>query len=190
MKPVASGSTLTSDGLRNGDALALQAAMTVSAEYDEVNPYAFEPAIAPHVAARRSGVSIDLERLDHAFERLAARSDVIVVEGAGGWRVPITDEVEFPDLARRWSLPVILVVGLKLGGINHALLTAESVLHRQQALAGWICNCIDPGMPEARASIDTLRRRLGAPCLGELPWAPGETADAGQRLDLDLLARV
>jgi len=189
MKPIASGCERTADGLRNGDALALQAAMTVRARYDEVNPYAFEPAIAPHVAARLSGVRIDLSLLDRAFERLALRSDTLVVEGAGGWRVPVTDEVEFADLAARWSLQVILVVGLKLGCINHALLTQESVLHRQLGFAGWICNRIDPHMPEAQASIETLRRRLIAPCLGDLPWAPGETADlAGRRLEVDQLA--
>lgn len=189
MKPVASGCERTADGLRNGDALALQAAMTVPADYREVNPYAFEPAIAPHVAAARAGVRIDLQDLDRAFKALGERSEIMVVEGAGGWRVPLTDEVEFADLSRRWSLQVILVVGVKLGCINHALLTQESLVHRRLPFAGWICNRIDPDMSEAQASIHTLRRRLVAPCLGDLPWAPGETADDAARwLEPDLLA--
>jgi len=191
MKPVASGCERTADGLRNEDALALKAAMSVHADYHEVNPYAFEPAIAPHVAAARAGVLIDLQVLDRAFSSLSKRSEVMVVEGAGGWRVPVSDEVEFADLALRWSLQVILVVGLKLGCINHALLTQESLMQRRLPFAGWVCNRIDPDMPEAQASIDTLRRRLVAPCLGELPWAPGETADdTGRRLEPGLLVRT
>jgi len=188
MKPVASGCVRTAEGLRNEDALALQAAMTVRARYEEINPYAFEPAIAPHVAAAQSGTAIDFARLDRTFERLALRAEVVIVEGAGGWLVPLDEERNFADLAQRWNLQVILVVALRLGCINHALLTQESVAARQLKLAGWVCNRVDPHMAAAQESIDTLRARVQAPCLGELPYAPDEPAEVTARhLDTALL---
>lgn len=188
MKPVASGCVRTAEGLRNEDALVLQAAMTVRAPYEEINPYAFEPAIAPHVAAAQSGIAIDFTRLDRAFERLALQAEILIVEGAGGWLVPLDAQRTLAELAQRWSLDVILVVGLRLGCINHALLTEESIAQRQLKLAGWICNRVDPQMTAAQASSDTLRARLAAPCLGELPHAPLEAAEATARhLNLNLL---
>ena len=176
MKPVASGCARTPAGLRNDDALALQAAMTVRADYDDVNPYAFEPAIAPHIAAQEAGCRVDFEMLDRCFERLCRGSDVIVVEGAGGWLAPLDATRTFADLAVRWKLDVVLVVGLRLGCLNHALLTAESIERRGLKLAGWVGNSVDPAFERRAANIDTLRLRLAARCLGVFPHAPEYSA--------------
>jgi len=168
---VASGAEETPDGLRNEDALALRAAMgegvTRPAAYEDINPYCFVPAIAPHLAAREAGVAIDPARLDAAHARLAERRDLVVVEGAGGWRVPLNDELELADwvVGRGW--PVVLVVGLRLGCINHALLSAESISARGRLL-GWIANRLPPAMEREEENMETLRARLPAPCLGVL----------------------
>ena len=176
MKPVASGCTQTSAGLRNEDALALLAAMTVRAAYDEVNPYAFEPAIAPHIAAMEAGCSIDFRLLDGCYERLCRHSDVIIVEGAGGWLAPLDATHTFADLAVRWKLDVILVVGLRLGCLNHALLTAEAIETRGLRLAGWAGNSVDPDFARREENIATLRSRLAANCLGLFPYSPESSA--------------
>jgi len=176
MKPVASGCTQTSAGLRNEDAEALLAAMTVRAAYDEVNPYAFEPAIAPHIAAMEAGCSIDFRLLDGCYERLCRHSDVIIVEGAGGWLAPLDATHTFADLAVRWKLDVILVVGLRLGCLNHALLTAEAIETRGLRLAGWVGNSVDPDFARREANIATLRSRLAADCLGLFPYSPESNA--------------
>jgi dethiobiotin synthetase len=176
MKPVASGCTQTSAGLRNEDAEALLAAMTVRAAYEEVNPYAFEPAIAPHIAAMEAGCSIDFRLLDGCYERLCRHSDVIIVEGAGGWLAPLDATHTFADLAVRWKLDVILVVGLRLGCLNHALLTAEAIEARGLQLAGWVGNSVDPDFARREANIATLRSRLAADCLGLFPYSPESSA--------------
>lgn len=185
MKPIASGCTAGPSGLRNDDALALQRAMTVRAAYVEVNPYAFAEPIAPHIAAAETGTTIDFDRLDRAFDRLALQSDVIVVEGAGGWLAPIDDERSFADLAMRWRTDVVLVVGLRLGCLNHALLTAEAVERRGLALRGWVANAIDSRFSRKDENIATLRARIAAPCLGALEFAPECAPDAvAARLDI------
>jgi dethiobiotin synthetase len=176
MKPVASGCMQTSAGLRNEDAEALRAAMTVRAAYRDVNPYAFEPAIAPHIAAMEAGCPIDFGLLDGCYERLCLPSDVIVVEGAGGWLAPLDATRTFADLAVRWQLDVILVVGLRLGCLNHALLTAEAIEARGLRLAGWVGNSVDPDFERREANTDTLRSRLAANCLGIFPYSPESTA--------------
>ncbi len=170
MKPVASGCALVNGRLINDDARALQAASSVKLTADEVNPYAFAPAIAPHVAARRAGVVIDLSRLVAGFEQLAARADSVVVEGAGGWLVPIGEARTMADLAAALRLPVILVVGMRLGCINHALLTAEAIAASGQLLAGWVANDAQPPMEERAASLAALAERLRAPCIADLGW--------------------
>lgn len=183
MKPVASGCTRTSEGLRNEDATALLEAMNVRASYAEVNPYAFEPAIAPHIAAEEAGCRIDLEWLDGCLERLERRSDVLVVEGAGGWLAPLDAQRTFADLAARWQLDVVLVVALRLGCLNHALLTAESIQRRGLRLRGWVANAVDARFERREANLETLRSRLPAPCIGEFPHAPRwEAADLPQEL--------
>lgn len=188
MKPVASGCQAAAGGLRNNDALALQAAMNVRADYADVNPYAFAPAIAPHIAAAHSGVVINLEVLDRSFTKLALQSDLMIVEGAGGWLAPLHQSSGFADLTQRWDLRVILVVGLRLGCLNHALLTQESIQRKGVTLAAWVVNRIDPQMQVAEANVATLRERMAAPCMADLPFAPLETADAtAQRFNLALL---
>jgi len=176
MKPVASGCMQTPAGLRNDDAEALRAAMTVRAAYGDVNPYAFEPAIAPHIAAMEAGCPIDFGVLDGCYKRLCRQSDVIIVEGAGGWLAPLDATRTFADLAVRWQLDVVLVVGLRLGCLNHALLTAEAIEARGLKLAGWVGNSVDPDFERREANTDTLRSRLAANCLGIFPYSPESTA--------------
>ena len=172
MKPVASGCTRTDGGLRNADALALQRAMNVRARYDEINPYAFEPAIAPHIAAMEVGCSIDFEVLDRAYQRLALQSDVSIVEGAGGWLAPLDATRSFADLAVHWQLEVILVVGMRLGCLNHALLSAESIERRGLRFRGWVANALDPSCERLEENLATLHARLAAPCLAIFNYAP------------------
>ena len=176
MKPVASGCFATRGGLRNGDALALQTAMNVRASYADVNPFAYQPAIAPHIAAAEAGRPVDVDVLDRSYERLALQSDVTVVEGAGGWLAPLDDTRAFAALAARWQLDVVLVVGLRLGCLNHALLSVESIQRHGLKLAGWIGNSVDAEFPRRDANVETLRARIEAPCLGVFPYAPDDTA--------------
>jgi dethiobiotin synthetase len=172
----------TAVGLRNVDALVLQAAMNVRASYEDVNPYAFEPAVAPHLAAVEARTTIDLAVLDRAYERLRLQSDVTVVEGAGGLLVPLDAEHSMASLAVRWELDVVLVVGMRLGCLNHALLTVEAVERRGLGLSGWIANGIDPAFERAAENIACLLERLPAPCLGVLPFAPDADPDGVSRL--------
>ena len=169
MKPVSAGSA---PGELNEDVMALRQAVNVMADVRDVNPYAFEPAIAPHIAAEQAGVRIDLEMIAAAYARLAAMADVVVVEGAGGWRVPLNEQEDMADLAQRLGLPVVLVVGLRLGCLNHALLTAESVARRRLPWAGWVGNHIDLAMASQAANIAALRARLPGPCLGVQTFLP------------------
>ena len=173
MKPVAAGCVSTLDGLRNEDALALMAQSGVAADYATVNPIALPDPLSPHLAAARAGVAIDLAPAIAAYARLAAAADVVLVEGAGGWLAPLSDALAMNDLARRLALPVVLVVGLRLGCLNHAQLTVRAIAADGLRLAGWIGSRIDPHMACVDENVDTLRRRLPAPCLGVLPWAPG-----------------
>lgn len=170
MKPVASGCRRTAHGLRNEDAEALIAASGGEWDYSQVNPYAFEPAIAPHIAANDAGVEISADKVLSAFENLRRQSDSIVVEGVGGFRVPLGDAFDTADLAVQLELPVIVVVGLRLGCINHALLTVEAVLARGLAFAGWIGNSPAGEMDALDANIEALSQRLPGPCLGLVPW--------------------
>lgn len=169
MKPVSAGNE---PGELNEDVVALLQAVNVDADVRDVNPYAFEPAIAPHIAAKQAGVRIDLDVIAAAYARLAAAADVVVVEGAGGWRVPLNEHEDMADLAQRLGLPVVLVVGLRLGCLNHALLTAESVARRRLPWAGWVGNHIDPAMASQAANIAVLRARLPGPCLGVQTFFP------------------
>jgi len=189
MKPVASGCILTPEGLRNEDALALLAAMNVRAEYSTVNPYAFEPAIAPHIAALEAGVDIDFSVLDRAYDRLRMQSEVLIVEGAGGWLAPLDDARGFADLAVHWQMDIVLVVGMRLGCLNHALLTAESIERRGLRLRGWVANSIDPLFERLQENISTLHKRILAPCLGFFSFEPeADPQTLVQALALNALA--
>ncbi|MDL0432089.1 dethiobiotin synthase [Marinobacter sp. TBZ242] len=172
MKPVASGCDDTPDGLRNEDALILMEAMSESLAYDQVNPVALKPAIAPHVAAAQAGRQITAERLVGFCRGLQMRpADLLLVEGAGGWRVPLNDRETYAAMPVALQMPVILVVPLKLGCINHALLTAEAIRRDGLTVAGWVAN-----RPEAEAmdceqeTLEYLINHLETPCMGILPW--------------------
>lgn len=169
MKPVASGSERTSQGLRNEDALSLMAASNVAASYETVNPYCFEPAISPHIAAEEAAIEVDIVQIQRNFAALAAQSDWVVVEGAGGWLAPIGPSRSIRDLALALELPVVVVVGVRLGCINHALLTRLAIETHGARFAGWIANTIDPAMPRRAENLETLTRLLGKPPLTTVP---------------------
>lgn len=174
MKPVASGCERTHEGWRNEDALALQAASDPRPDYQLVNPYALPEPTAPQIAAAMAGVHIELPTLLAAHTTLAAQAGGrVLVEGVGGWLAPLADGLEQADLARALDLPVVLVVGLRLGCLNHARLTARAVQADGCRLAGWIGNQVEVPGPHAAAYLDLLRGALPGPCLGVLPFAPG-----------------
>lgn len=186
MKPVASGAEQTADGLRNADALRIQQQASVCVDYELVNPYAFAPPIAPHLAAAQVGVEIDLGRIEACYRELARQADYVLVEGVGGWRVPLSPRFAVSDLAVTLNLPVILVVGLRLGCINHGLLSAEAIEMAGAELAGWVANLSAPSMREPRANLATLQQRIPAPLLGFIPHldppSPGAMVAAGLRM--------
>lgn len=169
MKPVAAGATHTAQGWVNEDTQALRAAssLTVPAELD--NPYCLPDPMSPHLAAQRAGQTIEVNLLVQRYQQLAALADAVVVEGAGGFIVPLSDTESSADLAQRLALPVILVVGLRLGCLNHAVLTQEAIAARGLTLAGWVANRVDPHMLAVDDNIDSLRQRLHAPLLAEIP---------------------
>lgn len=171
MKPVASGAEAMPEGLRNADALHLIGAANVEADYAMVNPYCFVPPIAPHIAAAEAREDIRPERIIECARALAANADAVVVEGVGGWQVPLGPGFGVPDLARRLGLPVLLVVGLRLGCINHARLSAESIRAAGCRLAGWVGNAPAAGpMAREAENIETLEALLPVPCWGIVPY--------------------
>lgn len=189
VKPVASGCEPSAEGLRNSDALALLAECSLPLRYAQVNPFAFAPAIAPHLAAREVGVELEVAALADAVQAvLDQQADFTLVEGAGGWRVPLGDQATLADLPIALDLPVILVVGVRLGCINHAVLTAEAIARDGLRIAGWVANVIDPQTSRLEDNLHTLTERLAAPCLGRVPRLEQASAAAVARyLDLSLL---
>ena len=185
MKPVASGCRATPRGLRNEDAEALIAASDPAPVYADCNPYALAEPIAPHLAARDGGVAIALDPLCDAYARLARAADRVVVEGVGGWAVPFSTALMQADLVRALDVPVILVVGLRLGCINHALLSVRAIRDDGCRLVGWIANRIDPAMQCADANLASLRERIAAPLLGVLAHVSGGRHEAAAA-DLDV----
>ncbi|WP_313295932.1 dethiobiotin synthase [Pseudomonas sp.] len=188
-KPVASGCTMTAKGLRNSDAQALIDESSIKLSYEQINPFAFEPAIAPHVAAREAGIALEVAALAKAMVHvLAQQADFTLIEGAGGWRVPLSNHANLSDLAIALQLPVILVVGVRLGCINHALLSAEAIARDGLQLAGWVANIIEPKTSRLEENLASLAERLPAPCLGRVPKLRQASADAvAAFLQLDLL---
>jgi dethiobiotin synthetase len=172
MKPVASGCEPTAQGLRSEDALALQRASNVRSPLAWVNPYSFEPAISPHIAAEEAGVTIDIGRVKACFDSLAGEADLVVVEGAGGWLAPISHTLTFADIAVALEVPVLLVAGLRLGCLNHALLTRRAIDASGARFAGWVGNTLEPDMPRCRENLDTLECFLEQPPLAVVPHQP------------------
>lgn len=189
MKPVAAG--LLPGETVNADVRSILAAANVAAAPSLVNAYSFAPPIAPHLAARAAGTVIELERIERSYAELAAIADVVVVEGAGGALVPLTSAVrggDMLDIARRIDVPVLLVVGVRLGCINHALLSALAIGARGLRFAGWVANRIDPDMLEGDANVATLRDHLPAPLISEFAWASdGKPSARFDRAQLSLL---
>ncbi|UTW44151.1 dethiobiotin synthase [bacterium SCSIO 12696] len=189
VKPVAAGCEQTAEGLRNGDALLLQQQSTLQLPYQQVNPVALEPAIAPHIAAQQKGQRLQADRVA-GFCRgvLMQGADFTVIEGAGGWRVPLNQRETFADIPRQLQTPVILVVAMKLGCINHALLTAEAIRRDGLQLAGWVANRTQASMDCFEENLQTLQQQLPAPLLGTVPFLDSPTPEnIGQYLDIEPL---
>jgi dethiobiotin synthetase len=172
MKPIAAG--VVPGATRNADVTALLAAGNLAPSPADVNPYSFSSPIAPHLAAEKAGIVVDLEAIAAAYARLAELADIVVVEGAGGTLVPLSARFDMLDIAVRLHVPVLLVVGIRLGCLNHALLSALSINARGLTLAGWIANRIDPEMRAADENVATLAARLPAPLVADLAWRPGD----------------
>jgi dethiobiotin synthetase len=175
MKPVAAG--IDAGEALNADVRALIDATNVDAPLSDVNPYSFAPPIAPELAARAAGTTIDVDVIAAAYARLAERADCVVVEGAGGTLVPLTRRTDMLDIPRRLAIPVLLVVGMRLGCLNHALLSALAIRARGLILAGWVANRIDPAMREGDANVATLAERLPAPLVGDIGWSVREAPE-------------
>lgn len=169
MKPIAAGCELIDGRWLSEDVAQLKAASNIDADLSLVNPYAFAPAIAPHIAAEQAGVKIELANIQSAYETLRQSADVVIVEGVGGFRVPLGTGWDTADLAQALALPIVLVVGMRLGCLSHALLTVEAIEARGLALAGWVANRIDPDMAAYAENLQALRQRIAAPLLGEIP---------------------
>ena len=176
MKPVASGASYIDQEWKNEDALALQKNISIQALYRDINPYAFEPPIAPHLAARQAGLEIEFATIKSHYQLLSSQADVTVVEGVGGWLVPLNEKQTLADLAVYLGLPVILVVGIRLGCLNHALLTAKSIEEKGGRLLGWVANIIEPDFAYQQDNIATLKQWIPSPLIavnqyqGEAEW--------------------
>jgi dethiobiotin synthetase len=169
-KPVAAGADRTPGGLRNEDARWLRTFSSIPVEYEDINPFVLESAIAPHIAAQAAGTRLEAGAMLDCRRKLGDKAQVVVTEGAGGWMVPLSPGTDMADLAAAIDDPVILVVGMRLGCLNHALLTAQAIRSRGCLLAGWVANRLDPRMPAYRENLDTLAGRLGCRPLGSVPW--------------------
>lgn len=177
IKPIASGCRKTAQGLRNSDALTLLENTNLSLTYEEINPIAFLPAIAPHIAAQEQDIDLSVTTLyPYVKHILLKKADFTLIEGAGGWRVPLNDTEYLSDLVKALALPVILVVGVRLGCVNHAVLTLETIQRDGLIVAGWIANIIDPQMARLDDNLQTLAKLIKVPCLGTVPHLTKLTA--------------
>jgi dethiobiotin synthetase len=188
MKPVAAGAVLRDGVWHNEDVDILAEAGNLVLPAEQVNPYLLRDATAPHIAAAQEDRTIELEHILACYKRVADAADAVVVEGVGGFRVPLNQRQDTADFARQLGLPVVMVVGLRLGCLNHALLTADAIAAQGLKLAGWVGNVVDPGMSHGTANLDTLKARLPAPLLGCVPRMPSALpAAAAEHLDFSLL---
>jgi dethiobiotin synthetase len=182
MKPVATGTTSTNGVMINEDVLSIvtnsSKVSVAETPIRDINPYCFDPPVSPHIAAEKAGIFVDLDLIVTAYERLAHRHDAVVVEGTGGWMAPIGPRTTMADVAVALELPVVLVVGLRLGCLSHALLTAAAIEQAGATLIGWVGNMFDPSMQALSENLDTLKQRLSAPPLGLLARAPDAVRDA------------
>jgi dethiobiotin synthetase len=169
LKPIASGAERTADGLRNADALALAACANAGQDYAHINPYCFEPAISPHIAANEAGIAIDTRKIREVYDSLAARADWVVVEGAGGWLAPIGGARTMADLCAALPAAALLVVGLRLGCLNHAALTRLAMREAGVPYAGWIASHIDPTLARVEENVATLTHILSGSALARVP---------------------
>lgn len=188
LKPISAGCEPTPAGLRNADALTLMRRANVVLPYATVNPYAFAPPIAPHIAAAEAGVEMDPDVIQGVVQAVGEQADRVIVEGVGGWQVPIDDFVNTADLAELLGLPVIMVVGLRVGALNHALLTAEAIYQRAVPIGGWLVNVIDRDMTRIEENVLTLRRQIAFPYLGTVPWMDRPDVDrVARHIDIDAI---
>lgn len=192
LKPVAAGADVTPQGLRNEDALQLQSAASIKLEYALINPYCYTQPVSPHISAQRDGQELNVEQLYSACtDKRLPKSDLCLVEGAGGWAVPINDRESLADLALKLEYPVLLVVGLKLGCINHATLTARAIRASGLRLAGWVATQTEPGMLEVEGNLKTIQAQLEAPMLGFIPFSTDISAkSAAAALDINKLFEI
>ena len=185
MKPVAAG---CDDDNHNEDVKQLRAASNVMASYGQINPYSLYHSIAPHIAARNAGMRIEFARILTSFRELTSQADEVIVEGIGGFKVPLNEAQDSSELAQQLELPVILVVGMRLGCLNHALLTADAIATYGLKLAGWVANVMEADMPALRDNIVALEQRLGAPLLGVVEYLePPDARVAAKKLNIELL---
>lgn len=188
MKPVAAG---CGEEELHEDVVRLRAASSIQAGRGQINPYCFQRAVAPHLAAQFAGVIVNFSRISESFEELSGQADVVIVEGAGGFRIPLNAKQDSADLVVELKLPVILVVGMRLGCLNHALLSVEAIEARGIELAGWVANVVDADMEMLDGNVEALRQRIAAPLLGVVPhMAQPDAREAAGCLDLKLLERA
>ena len=189
LKPIAAGCEAQGEVWMNEDAIQLRQAMTEALPYQQVNPIALKSAIAPHLAAQQEGRRLSADRLAGMVRgALMTPADVALIEGAGGWLVPLNERETLADLVRILQIPVILVVGIRLGCLNHALLSVQSISSFGLPLAGWVANCVDPSAAMIKENISTLESRIAAPCLGVIPWqAYAESGDRADFINIDAL---
>ncbi|MDF2152498.1 dethiobiotin synthase [Vibrio sp. CAU 1672] len=190
-KPVAAGSEKTPEGWRNSDALHLQKAATVEAAYEDVNPYALSLPSSPHIAAKHDHVEVEFQVLSEKLAHHKECADIVLVEGAGGWRVPVSDTDGLASWVEQEKLPVVLVVGIKLGCLSHAMLTAEVIKSDGLNLVGWVANRVNPGTEHYAEIIEMLEQRIDAPKLGEIPYVPSaKRKDLGKYINVEPLLNV
>jgi dethiobiotin synthetase len=178
MKPVAAGCLWQDGQLKNADALLMQENANLALEYKEINPYAFEMPVSPHLAAKKNPVQLDV--IEKAFCDLKVKADVVLVEGAGGWLAPLNEKCDIADLAKVLQIPLIMVVAIRLGCINHARLTFDGIQNSGVQCAGWLATCVDPEMQKQDENIETIKNKISAPFLGALPYT--------KEMDFELLA--
>ncbi|WP_367986749.1 dethiobiotin synthase [Vibrio sp. NTOU-M3] len=188
-KPVAAGSEKTESGFRNSDALHLQKAATIECDYDDINPYALELPASPHIAAKHENTEICYDVLSRKLQQHKENAQVVLVEGAGGWRVPVSDQDCLSTWVKQEQLPVVLVVGIKLGCLSHAMLTVDAIKADGLNLVGWVANRVNPGTEHYADIIEMLEQKIDAPKIGEIPYVPSvKRKELSKYIDLEPLA--